>query len=211
MLNVAIIPWLVSIMVGWAPPEQTARGPWPELRNETLAETEARYGALALAAYEVARANPPLFKESTDGRSRTRTALLLLSLAYFESRFHNRVTTLKGKDRKRSDFGKSWCAVQILLGRPGQPLPEHYVNAVPERWSGAELEADPAKCLTVGYRLAARSLAKGSLSGYTGESCRSEKGCPKARHRLDWATKVVLPPAHEYEDFGRYDDPTALW
>lgn len=179
------------VMLGWSPAEQVAMGPWPELRHETPAQTEARYKELADAAITVASTNPPLFAES---EGRTRTALLLLSLAFFESRFHNRVTTAATKKELkegRSDHGRSWCAVQINIGRDGigKRKGGHLERLIPEGWTGQELEADPVKCLTVGYRFAADSLTKyGHLGGYTGEG----RNGPKARHRLDKARDVVL-------------------
>lgn len=203
---VTVTAWLVALMVTWSPPELVARGPWPELRHETREQTETRYQELAEAAWAVAQANPALFPDRGDDQARKRTAVLLLSLAFFESRFHNRVTTMRGKDKERSDHGRSWCAVQINIGRDGvgKRKKTHLARFIPEGWTGQQLEADSTKCLTVGYRMAAYSLERyGHLGAYTGE----RRNGPLARHRLDKALHVELP--EPYEDFGLHDDPLA--
>ncbi|MEJ7728238.1 MAG: hypothetical protein WKG00_03400 [Polyangiaceae bacterium] len=190
--TLGVTAWAVALMVCWQP---LGRTPWPELRGETEAETVARYTELAQAAERVAAENPPLFDEQLGGRQvgRLRTLTLLLSISWHESAFHNRVTTNAGGDRQRSDRGRSWCAGQVLLGRAGAPLPWHYRRLVPELWTGAELEADPHRCMTVVYRFLRQSMqrcAPAPLATYTGEPCRS---APKARRRLARALAVPLP------------------
>lgn len=189
-----LVAWAMALMIAWLPPGRT---PWPELREETQAETVARYRELAEAAVDVARSNDPLF----DGpQGRERTAALLLALAYHESAFHNRVTTERGKDVERSDRGRSWCAMQILLGREGAPLPWHYTRLVPERWGRTELEADPRRCLEVGYRFARASFERcrgvpieRRLGAYTGEGCGR---APKSRTRVKRALEAPLRPGN---------------
>jgi hypothetical protein len=185
----SVIAWAVSLMVTWSPPE--VKSPWTELRSETYDDTIARYVEIAEAIDVAAQIEGPLFSEKEGGHRRTMA--LLLSIAFFESRFHNRVTTQRGSDRLRSDRGRSWCAGQIWLGRSGSDLPWHYRNLVPEKWTGRELEADPVLCMRAAHRMIRNSMKTKcvhKLLWYTGE--KRCKDAVKAMHRWDKAMRAPL-------------------
>lgn len=187
-----VVAWLVSVMLTWQP---VGRTPWLELRSETPEQTQQRYVELAEAAVAVAYdpANAPLFKGK---KGRGKTAALIITIEWLESGFHNRVTTMRGDDKVRSDGGRSWCAGQILLGRDGvgkRGRGSHIARLIPEGWTGQQLEDDPVKCSTVIYRFAANSFEKcrwPTLGAYTGEGC---KGGPLAKNRLKRALSISAP------------------
>lgn len=195
-MSTYILVWAVALMASWHPLDK--KSPWPELRDETVEQRRERYTELAEAAKSVAfdSTNPPLF-DGLDGRERT--MVLLLSVAYHESAFHNRVTSMRGSDKKRSDHGRSWCAMQILLGRDGVGKRKggHLGRLIPEGWTGPQLEADPKKCLLVGYRFLQASFdrcAKVAVElragAYTGEGCGR---APKSKSRVSRALQAPLP------------------
>lgn len=192
-------------MLSWAPLER--RPPWGELGAETEAQRLDRYQEIAAAAIAVAvdPENPPLFA-GDEARARARTAALLLAVAYHESSFYNRVTTTAGRDLLprggapgRSDSGRSWCALQILIGRSGAVKPQSYLaRHIPEGWTGRDLESDARRCFVVGYRLLRTSFAHCAraplelrMGAYTGEGCGR---APKSRARIARAMAATLPP-----------------
>lgn len=107
-----IIAWIVAFIVAKAPPGRPQY--IPEAR-ETVEEAEARYESIAHDIAEVVydKSEAPLFK-GLDGR--VRTAAVVQSIMLHESGFRRDVDRGIGK-LSRGDGGKSWCSMQIQLGK----------------------------------------------------------------------------------------------
>src|SRR5262249_12252982 len=121
--------YIVTAMVAWMPLKSHYREAEPEARSryEAIAHDIAK---VALDDNEV-----PLFA-GEDGR--TQTALLLASIASFESQFRADVDLGKA----RGDNGVSWCVMQVQV---------HGKTA--EGWTGQDLIEDRTKCIKTGLHL----------------------------------------------------------
>jgi hypothetical protein len=157
-----IEPWLVSVMVAWQA---------PAVGDATRYEAIARDLASVVEAPEVA----PLFEGE---QARARTALLVLSVAYWESGGFAR-----GVDDGSvlGDSGRSYCLMQIKLGK----------RRTSEGWSGRDLVSDRTKCFRVGMRMMRESMAacvrlpeKDRLSGYVRGRCMREDSVSSIRVAL---------------------------
>ncbi len=146
--------WILALMVSLQPVDRT---PWAD----TFAET-------ALAVDQVVRDEPPLFK-GVDGRQRT--AALLVSLAWFESRF---------RGDAEGDHGQSLGLYQI--SRAHAPRQELLGAASATRRALALIRTSQRVC-------AARPLEE-QLGWYAsgGSSCG---GLTKSRHRVNLAGKLL--------------------
>jgi hypothetical protein len=142
----ALVTYLVAAMVAWIPPRaQELRNP-PEPRADAL----ARYESIArdLATVVEDESESALF----GGRdARTQTALVMLSIASFESAYTREVDF--GIGRGVGDQGNSWCLMQLRIGR----------GTTREGWTGHDLVEDRTKCFR-----AALHLLRGSFN-----SCQS--------------------------------------
>lgn len=112
----------------------------------------------------------PLF-EGPQGRAQT--ALLIASIASFESFFRFDVDSGK----VQGDHGKSWCLMQVQV---------HGKTA--EGWRGTDLVGDRQKCLKAGLHIMRGSFqwCRGlklidRLAGYTTGTCKEE---PYAQQRM---------------------------
>jgi hypothetical protein len=123
-------PWIFGVMVAWQPPRDTA--------------DVSRYQDIAHDLAAVAE-DPQLAPLVTGEHARPRTALLMLAVAYFESTFARGID----EGRIRGDHGRSWCMMQIKIGK----------GRTQEGWSGRDLVADRRKCFRVGHRMLRESLA----------------------------------------------------
>jgi hypothetical protein len=162
--------YLLTAMVSWMP-----------LKTHSYRETEAvtlkRYEAIATDIARVALDDKtvPLFA-GEDGRPQT--ALLVASIASFESYFRADVDT----GRARGDHGISWCIMQVQV---------HGKTA--EGWTGQELVDDRGKCITTGLNLIRESFTmckhmplRHRLSGYTAGTCGTD---PASESRVGRAVK----------------------
>lgn len=120
----SLVSYLVAAMVAWVP--LYAHRP-----AEVLDETAARYESIARDAAAVALDDneAPLF-DGPDGRAQT--ALLMLSVASFESSF----TKTVDDGGRRGDNGHSFCLMQIKVGR----------GITREGWTGRQLVNDRRLC-----------------------------------------------------------------
>ncbi|HED37378.1 MAG TPA: hypothetical protein ENI76_03920, partial [Ignavibacteria bacterium] len=84
--------------------------------KETSEDGKIRYGEISNAMISVAYdpSEHPLF---IGKYGRAKTLALLASIAWFESGYRRDVDLGLGK-LSRGDSGKSWCMMQIMLGRP---------------------------------------------------------------------------------------------
>jgi hypothetical protein len=169
MMIAALTTYLLQAMTAWVPPSTH-----PEGAEKAL----VRYEAIArdIATLSLDEAQNPLFAGS-DGREKT--ALLLASIASFESYFRADVD----EGRARGDKGASYCVMQVRVGE----------GKTPEGWTGRELIASRSKCLMAGLNRIRESfsLCKSMpqvfrLSGYTSGHCGQE---PKAEARMNRATR----------------------
>lgn len=151
----ALTAWLVAAMLAWAPPARRG-ATYPDAR-ESVDDAQARYQQIAQAVVDVAMdpSEKPIISGS---RARERTALLMLSVAYYESGFRRDVDLGLGK-WARGDSGHSWGLWQIRLDPHGK-------TATAEGWTGPDLVGDRHKAARAGlHKLQqAVSTCSGSLA-----------------------------------------------
>jgi hypothetical protein len=128
----------------------------------------------------------PFVTAKDEETARTKTAALLVAIAYRES---------GGKVAAKGDSGSSFCAFQINLGKNG---------VTREGWTGEELTQDAGKCTAVAAKIALTSWNACKRAGlaeeerlaiYARGSCLSERGKKISRDRFSLAmttlTKVL--------------------
>jgi hypothetical protein len=119
----ALVSYLVSAMMSWVPLyAQTA-----ETKEEALARYESIAQDAAGVAYDDQEA--PLF---WGPQGRTQTALLMLSVASYESSFRKAVDDGTGL----GDHGHSFCLMQIRVG----------TGVTQEGWTGKDLVTERTRC-----------------------------------------------------------------
>jgi hypothetical protein len=179
----ALIAYLIAAMVTWSPP---ADHDYYASREETL----DRYAAIAhdIATVALDPAEAPLFGGP---QGRAQTALLVASVAFYESGGYRRDVDFGIGKKARGDSGRSWCLMQINLGE----------GATLESWTGRDLVAERQKCLRVGLRRMRDSFAMckelpfmDRLSGYTTGRCTEgdDYSHRRMRRALDWWTSHPL-------------------
>lgn len=168
MTITTLTTYLLTAMTTWVP-----AATHPEGTDKAL----ARYESIArdIAAVALDEGQTPLFA-GADGREKT--ALLLASIASFESYFRADVE----EGRARGDNGGSYCLMQIQVG-----------TKTAEGWTGKDLIASRQKCLVAGLNRIRQSFAMCRalpqtfrLAGYTCGRCLEE---PKAEQRMSRAIK----------------------
>jgi hypothetical protein len=193
-----LIAWLVAASLSWFPvPAETQPGPFSKLalNGETPAAYLARRESIARDFIEVASdANETPVFEGADARART--ALLLMSIARFESGYDLLVDT----GAVRGPAGEV-CLLQVLVDA-------RYVKGrgmeTAEGWTADELVVDRKKCaraalhkLRVSRAICSDAkhplnAAKKALAGadvfsiYTNGRC--VEGSLHAKHRVGFAT-----------------------
>ncbi len=189
----SLIAYLLAAMVTWSPPSDHD---YYEARAETL----DRYAAIAHDIAQVALdpAEPPLFPGP---QGRAQTALVMASVAFYESGGYRRDVDFGIGKRARGDSGRSWCLMQINIG-DGMTV---------ERYTGRDLVLDRQKCLRVGLRRLRDSFAMcdnlafiDKLSGYTTGRCteNDDYSHRRLRRALDWWSshpfdRVRMPQASQ--------------
>jgi hypothetical protein len=118
----SLVAYFVAAMTAWIPVRAHLSPP---------EDTIARYESIARDAATVAfdEAEQPLF---SGPEGRVRTALLMLSIASFESSYQRAVDIGDG----RGDHGNSYCLMQIQVGD----------GTTREGWTGRQLVTDRTKC-----------------------------------------------------------------
>lgn len=197
-----VVAWILSFITTAAPVGR------PQPVPETPEETKARYEAIAwdLADVVYDPMNPSLF-EGEDGRSKT--AAVLLSIMKHESDFRRDVDLNLGSV-SRGDRGRSWCMMQINIGK-GQTKPWNYTkgrfaypkemdsdDVIQDGWTGEELIQDRRKCILTGLRIAKTSMdackslpLEDQLRVYASGSCAKGGRASRARMKggLSWYAK----------------------
>lgn len=184
-----LISHIVALMVMLAPPERPHFVPEAmETRDQAMVRYQEIAQALVDTVYDPA--NAPLYSGKY---GRERTTSLLLTIAYFESGFRRDVDLGLGRARlSRSgwnDQGRSWCMMQLNLGKKTVDGVEDSADTTEEGWTGRELLADRRKCFTAGLGVLRKSLRAcrhlpwdQQLAGYASGSC--EKGAAASRTRM---------------------------
>ncbi len=169
-----VTTWLVGAMLSWVPP----------LHDSDRVRYEAIARDLVAVAYDDAEA--PIF--SGEG-GRAKTALLMASIASFESGFRADVDD----GRTTGDHGRSYCLMQVqVFGRTA------------EGWTGHDLVADRKKCFHAALKRIRYSFdwckshaLEDRLSGYTTGLCRDGEHLARDRFfraRAYWARTPFTPP-----------------
>jgi hypothetical protein len=121
----SLVAYLTTAMVSWVPL-------YAHHSAETQDDAQARYESIARDAATVAfdENETPLFGSGADARAQT--ALLMLSVASFESAYRKSVDDGVG----RGDGGRSYCLMQVSVGN----------GVTREGWTGAQLIEDRTRC-----------------------------------------------------------------
>ena len=168
-----LIFWFVSLMVRWVASTYS-----PAVQPEA---ERVRFEAIAADAVAVAfdPTEKPLFQGPL---GRTKTAMLLLSVASFESRFEADVES----GVRRGDSGRSWCLMQINIGSGRIALDGDgykYPKGT-EGWAGKDLvgEKNRPDCFRIALHIARKSYQGcGNLSVYTSGRCDKESRAARYR------------------------------
>ncbi len=152
----SMVAYLMAAMVAWVPLQAHASFESPD-------ETRARYESIArdVAAVAFAENEAPLFS-GRDGR--LQTALLMLSIASYESSFRKQVD----EGMRLGDSGRSFCLMQIRVG----------TGDTEDGWSGPDLVHDRTLCFRAGlhalhtsFRLCRRFPVEDRVSAYATGRC----------------------------------------
>ncbi len=207
--------WVVDRMSMWSPPGIS----YVKDAKESAEEGKRRYEDIANAVIRVAYdpSEKPVF-QGKNGRAMT--AALMTSIAFMESAFRRDVDLGLGP-LSRGDAGKSWCMMQVMMGKSGPSgrtptrvflTEDGGLKFVTDRsglsgWGGEDLVADRTKCLRVGMRLARMSFAacaklpvEERLSMYASGSCHA--GADASRRRVHQAQRWLWksrPPMTDSE------------
>jgi hypothetical protein len=184
-----IVAYLVSAMLAWAPTSNHA------MYDANQQVTRDRYNSIAtdIAAVAMDPAEPPLF-EGENGR--VETALVLLSVAFWESGFAARVDD--GHCRPGECDGG--LAVSLWQIHPDEGIVMDgdvytYARNRSSEWRDEHASEilhrsdlrDRKTAARVALHIMRYSMQRGAgLCNYTGEV---SGGCPKARVRLNFATR----------------------
>jgi hypothetical protein len=184
-LNV-LTSWLLSAVVSMASQEVAYNSADVEDHAAKMLRLESISRDIVTVAFDPKE--KPLFQGP---RGREMTAVFIAATAAAESGGF-----LKSVDsgEKRGDHGRSWCIMQINIGK----------GKTPEGWTGSDLIKDRGKCIKTGYRVmkSSMSMCKGSvrdsLAAYLSGNCRV--GIPSSRARYDRAMKAYakIEPLNDY-------------
>lgn len=187
---VALVIWLSSMMMKWSPIIHHTRSHIPEAQ-ESQEQGEKRYRENAEAIIRVAYDpnEKPLF---WGPYARARTAVLIASIAYFESGFRRDVDTGIGK-YARGDGGRSHCPMQIQTGVCTKSNCKGTVpdtDPVVSTWTGKDLTDDRNKCYRAGLHVLRRAMSacaslppESRLSAYASGKCDAAEIKGKVRFR----------------------------
>lgn len=180
-----IIGWLVANMLKWAPPEN--RNSFIPEAKEPVAEARVRYERIAEGFLDVALdEHAPHLVGGEQGR--LQTAMLMAGVALYESGFRRDVHLGIGK-LGRGDHGRSWCLMQINLGKGKVPTQDPLIGS----WFGTDLVGldNTSKCARTGLHLMMRSMQacralpwQDRLSAYTSGTCHENERKGIARLRF---------------------------
>jgi len=193
----SVFSWILAFIVWASPPGHKI--PYPE-GQETVEEAMERYNSIVNDIIAVVY-NPdtkPLFR-GPDGRART--VAVILSVMSHESGFMKHVDYNLGK-YGRGDSGRSWCMMQIKVGK-GRTMPWNIVHNRPPKWNdpaeevfkgytGEELIQDRKLCISEGLKILRLSFGQCSklpledrLRSYASGNC--DDGAAASHNRMNTA------------------------
>ena len=169
-----VATWLVGAMLSWVPPAHDA----DRVRYEAIARD------IVSVAYD--EAEQPIF---TGDGGRAKTALLMASIASFESGFRADVDD----GRTTGDHGRSYCLMQVQV-----------FGHTTEGWTGHDLVTDRKKCfraalsrIRYSFEWCKSHALEDRLSGYTTGLCRDGEHLARDRFfraRSYWSHTPFTPP-----------------
>ena len=177
----SLVAYLVAAMIGWVPLHAHA----PSESND---DARARYESIARDVASVAfdEAEAPLFG-GPEGRAQT--ALLMLSVASYESGYLQRVDDGRGL----GDHGHSYCLMQLRVGR----------GLTREGWDGHDLVTHREHCFRAGLHVLRASFGvchslpvDDRLSAYATGHCFADAAISRSRvaRARAWRASHVPPP-----------------
>jgi hypothetical protein len=196
----ALVAWVLSALIALSPYRVGDKRPVSMFRygaDATADDYNARMTSIAEDAVAVVRDAAPL-----PGLSKAASLRLMLSVAFFESGFARDVDFGTGKFG-RGDFGRSWCLMQIQVGKG---TVGDLVRTMPDDmkgWTGDDLVKDRRKCFRAGFEMLRRSIASCStlkpssrLSAYATGKCDEEDAKGRARWVFSYGRVLgrAMPP-----------------
>ncbi len=176
-----LVSYLVSAMLSWVPLyAQTA-----ESKEDALGRYESIAQDAAAVAYDDREA--PLF---SGPNGRAQTALLMLSIASYESSYQKAVDDGTGL----GDHGHSFCLMQIRVG----------VGVTREGWTGQDLVSERARCFRAALHILHGSFnvcrklpVEDRMSAYATGRCFENASVSRSRigrARTWWLNNPSPPP-----------------
>ena len=162
----SLVAYLVAAMIGWVPLHVHAP-------TESADDAGKRYESIARDVVSVAfdDSESPLF---SGPEGRTQTALLMLSVASYESGYRVKVDDGRGL----GDHGHSYCLMQVRVG----------TGVTREGWSGKDLVTDRRLCFRAALHIlrlsfgACHTLAVDDrLSAYATGHCFADAQISRSR------------------------------
>jgi hypothetical protein len=177
----SLVAYLVAAMIGWVPLHVHAP-------TESVDEVHARYESIARDVVTVAfdEAEAPLF---SGPEGRTQTALLMLSVASYESGYRVKVDD----GRVFGDHGHSYCLMQIKVG----------TGVTREGWTGHDLVTDRRLCFRAALHMLRSSFGAchtlpvdDRLSAYASGHCFADAAISRSRvvRARTWRESHAPPP-----------------
>ncbi len=169
-----VTTWLVGAMMAWVPPQ----------RDVDRTRYEAIANDLVSVVYD--EQEQPAF---TGDAGRAKTALLMASIASFESGYRADVDD----GRTTGDHGRSYCLMQVQV-----------VGKTSEGWTGRDLVTDRTKCfraalkrIRISFDWCKDHALEDRLAGYTSGLCRDGEHLSRDRvwrAKAYWARLPFMPP-----------------
>lgn len=198
-----LLAFVLTLITSVSPLSQ--KWSYPEAK-ETEVDRQARYESISkdvlAVVYDTNEA--PLFK-GPNGRAET--AEVILAIASNESGFRKDVDLNLG-DYSRGDGGKSWCMMQVQLGKPTKGKTRQRILLLPngnydwttdptKGYGGEDLIANRQVCfraalhmIRVSFSACSKLPMKSKLRLYTSGSC-SEKGEAASARRMSQALRWI--------------------
>ena len=162
----SLVAYLVAAMIGWVPLHVHAPSESADVARE-------RYESIAHDAVSVAfdDSEQPLF---SGPEGRTQTALLMLSVASYESGYRVKVDDGRGL----GDHGHSYCLMQVRVGK----------GVTREGWTGTDLVTDRRRCFRAALHILRMSFGAchtlpvdDRLSAYATGHCFADAAISRSR------------------------------
>lgn len=178
-----IVSWLLSVMTTMSPLPPASD---THVNGETAAEKQARFESIAQDIQEVIwdENETPMF-QGADGREMS--AIFVTTYAFYESSFRKSVD----KGTKLGDSGRSWCLMQLNLGKKGKTA---------EGWTGQDLVEDRKKCIRAGYHVMRRAMGACSklpmaerMASYVSGNCDTKREVAAFRYRRAMSLHSKFP------------------